>query len=713
MDDYPRLRKTATWLVLAHVMISATAVKHHKYSLASNVQSESPVRDPLPKLPELPLGTSGIKGMINDDCQDCVYLETTSAEEKEEKKKKRNCADKTMTKGLVNREKECGKGCKIWDCLYLNCDQFQFDLKKPIECKDCSMEPKVAHDCGCKKWICEKRSCDSDEYKVIEKCDSECESPRPMDDGCGCTKYSCEIDPAPRDSPCDNCKECEKCKSFPYRGKNCAYTGEKEEVCVPNCKAPKTCDSKCEVAKVVKTDDCGCATIECFSKNHEFEKACSSDGDCGPCEECVVADLTDDVCAKRQKLHMSKEFKKCQRKNCDKQEVTTCDVSRCEYAREYEDSCGCMKRDCTGNPPNKCTSHDECGECEECMPGVVCEYGDIKVDANECRKKEADVIKPCNACEERVPYENDCGVTVEKCQKKQCSPVVTAQCTGKCARPEEVADDCGCLTSVCRVQEKPKPKPPKKPVCKSCQKCYECQWVQSEECGIWEPACKRHCPTLDLPENVDICYEKITRDGCLCQVAPEKKPCKQLPAGFCPPGKVPCPTGTMDVCGCPHLVCCKQSKCKPDVTPKCKQCDKVVTYEDSKGCPHSYCEPERCQMPKPIACGECEEMVAEKANCGCYKHTCKKQCNPENECQPDLITKKHTDKCGCQRTLCCVTPTGPCLPPTTGSTVSPTGVTLPGATSTTTTTPKECLCGEICEEYEEECRGKCIPKPAI
>jgi len=220
MDQYPRLRVTAAQLVLfAHVMISTTAVEHHKYSHASNVQSEG--------------GVIG-KWTENNSCKDCVTSSMSEAQ-KNAKKRLRNCRHKNQTLSLV-AHKECSDDCMIWNCLYLNCDQFKFDPKKPIICSDCSKEPTIRHDCGCKKWTCEKRRCVGEEYNVIEKCPDECSVPVTTEE-CGCTTYSCEYDKPPP-SQCNKgpgCNEYEKCVRYPYRGPACTKTGFKEEVCEKHC----------------------------------------------------------------------------------------------------------------------------------------------------------------------------------------------------------------------------------------------------------------------------------------------------------------------------------------------------------------------------------------------------------------------------------------------------------------------------------------------
>jgi len=157
MGPYPRLGVTAAQLVLvAHVMISTTAVKHHKYSLETNVQS-----DP---------GRVNGKWGANDNCEDCV---TSSMSEAQINAKKISCGKKNLTPSLVGHD-ECTNvpGCMIWDCLHLNCDQFKFDPKNPIICEDCATEPTITYDCGCKKWTCEKRRCVGEEYekKKCPKC---------------------------------------------------------------------------------------------------------------------------------------------------------------------------------------------------------------------------------------------------------------------------------------------------------------------------------------------------------------------------------------------------------------------------------------------------------------------------------------------------------------------------------------------------------------
>jgi len=242
MDQYPRLRITAAQLVLfAHVMISTTAVKPHKYSLTSNVQSEG--------------GVNG-KWTENYSCKDCVTSSMSEAQ-KNAKKKLRNCRHKNQTLSLV-AHKECSNDCMIWNCLSLNCDQFKFDPKKPITCSDCSKEPTITHDCGCKKWTCEKRRCVGEEYNVIEKCPDECSVPVTTEE-CGCTTYSCEYDKPPP----SQCNTGPGCNEY--------------EICEPKL-CPKieeiTCND-CQEIDLVE-EECGCHKYTCKPVECIKDEPCQS-----------------------------------------------------------------------------------------------------------------------------------------------------------------------------------------------------------------------------------------------------------------------------------------------------------------------------------------------------------------------------------------------------------------------------------------------------
>lgn len=674
MDQYPRLRVTAAQLVLfAHVMISTTAVKHqvkhHKYSLASNVQSD------------------GVNGEWTANvCDDCVTSSMSEYQRNEKKEKSGNCLHKNQTKVLV-AHKECpDPDCMVWECLYLNCDLFKFDPNKPnVECTDCSMEPTITHDCGCRKWKCEKRRCVGEEYDVIETCPDECSVPVTKEK-CGCTTYSCEYDKPPP-SKCnmnamDGCNECEKCVSLPYRGPACTKTGFKVEVCEKNCKSPKMCDSECEVAGPAAEDQCGCPIQNCIP----IDTTCSSDGDCDECEECVVADISSDVCAKRHGRHMSKESKKCKRKSCPNAKDAMCDKDKCEYKNVRLDKCGCEVHDCTGNPKHQCNSDDDCNdECKpECRPRVVCEFGGIKVDAKHCQKKDVPV-PPCNkTCEKLFFVPDECGVNKYTCESI-CPPVVEAECTSKCERPvTENIGECDCPTSVCRAQKDP-PKPEEEPVCQEdCVGCRSCQWIQSEECGIWEQACLRtECPTHQPPLNLETCYEKIQKDECLCEMEPAKKPCVKLPTDQCPPGKERCPANSQDVCGCPQHLCCPIPTTTTTPTPptpceseKCNSCQSVLKYGPIKsgGCQDSMCEQKLCPAIEEITCEPCHEIKPVVDECGCHKYACKPvECTKDNPCQSGQLTDTFRDQCNCER-IHCTTP----VPPT----------------------PTPCPCGEMCKRRQ-------------
>merc|ERR1719204_906710 len=127
--------------------------------------------------------------------------------------------------------------------------------KKP-KCDMCHKAvEKLTEPCGCKEWVCEKKTCES---YPSPNCTS-CDNPGFVEDSCGCNKPICNKKMCPTVVP-PTCSPCERVES--HNDECSCKVFSCKPFCIPP--TPPTC-GVCQTS-VVRSDKCGCDVIECVDK---------------------------------------------------------------------------------------------------------------------------------------------------------------------------------------------------------------------------------------------------------------------------------------------------------------------------------------------------------------------------------------------------------------------------------------------------------------
>lgn len=503
-------------------------------------------------------------------CDECKKIEESE---------KPTCKDKQK---LVKTRDECN--CEQFMCAWIDCAQFNFDEKKPIECPDCSEIPIVGEDCGCKKWECAPTPCNGTEHEKIESCDSECDTVQEEVE-CGCIKYSCVPNKPPiqKCSADKICGACERCVEKPWISEECS---KKTDFTIPLCerkKCPEILKTKCgpcERATWDERDKCDCPVLKC-KKLQAVDLCRGKDGEdiCGKCQTCVT--ISSSVCPEE-------DDKMCQQKECPIPEEVRC--SDCQEKITRADECGCATVTCR---PMTCETPPVKPVCEgQCQEAVL--------ETNACGCV-VYACKPKKPISEKPTYAPRCRKECSKCHR--CQWVRSEECNTW--EPE-----CG---RKCEKMEEPENR-----------HCYEEMDYDDCQCPLpltrkpCLPMPKGDCPKgkVKVPAAVDACScpQPNTCINCIPFVRPTCSACQDVVVvtGLCETGY------------------CVQKPC-PKTDKTCARCeDKSIEFNECN-CPVVTCSPKTCGPKQP--CLDGETKVGEgNDSCGCLETKCIPNCTPSEVC---------------------------------------------------------------------------------
>jgi len=547
---------------------------------------------------------------------------------------------------VVDDTTECN--CKEWACLWISCDQFEFDPENPIDCGDCSKEPVKRDECGCPKWECEPRVCEPEPL-----CDDCSKLKWDEELHCGCKDYYC--DPIyPEEGECSvdaQCLPCQKCENFPWLHLNCS-TMFTQNKCVPR-ECPLMNATECGPCedRVPREDECGCVRIDCVPKTTtEFCEI-----SCGECEECVF--IPHDGCPEAGRHE-------CQRRVCADEPAPECEA--CQELVIERDSCNCARSQCKWQPDNiQCELDEDCGDdhCHICDLQTSCSNGLHEVKTAECKARYTETPeKPeCPHCEEAIYSVGECGVPQWDCKPKACPHGEKPEC-GHCeiAVPTEGGlDSCGCATDWECVAIGD---PIGDPVCETHMDCFTCKWVNTSECGEPEPRNVLTCPFTDVSTEVDnpACWVPLEQDPVCaeygCFLPRRRRECVENPRAICPEGTEEC--SSVDGCGCVYHTCCHCDRFDPS---SCGECHEPFVIE-KEGCTSGTCIAKACpNLVDDFPCEPCHEKVVVDGACGCPEYQCRrKECYPPKPCASgETLVRTIATECGCEINICDKT----CEPP--------------------------------------------------